>query len=44
MLAAMNTTRHAALAQLSARAARPNGRRIIHLYGADPVRKLRGEA
>jgi glucose-6-phosphate isomerase len=37
----MNPTRHAAFAQLSALAARPNGRRITPLYDADPTRAAR---
>jgi len=38
MIIGMSTTRRAALAHLSALAAWPNGRRITHLYAADPVR------
>ena len=40
----MPTTRHAAFAQLSALADRPNGRRITHLYEADPTRAARFSA
>src|SRR5208282_2720631 len=40
----MNPTRHAAFAHLSALAARPNGRRITHLYEADPARAARFSA
>ena len=37
----MKPTRHAAFARLAALAARPNGRRITHLYDADPHRAQR---
>jgi glucose-6-phosphate isomerase len=40
----MDPTRHAALARLSALAARPNGRRITPLYEADPARAARFSA
>src|SRR5271165_6157587 len=40
----MTATRHAAFARLSALAARPNGRRITHLYEADPARAARFSA
>jgi hypothetical protein len=35
----MGTTRCATLARRAALAARPNGRRITHLYAADPARE-----
>jgi len=55
MFAGMSTTRRAAFARLAALAARPNGRRITHLYAVGAhdgstaaliarCRALRGEA
>jgi glucose-6-phosphate isomerase len=40
----MTPTRHAALAHISALAARPDGRNITHLYEADPTRAARFSA